>query len=437
MRTRKFLAASLAAASLGAALAVQAQLPFPPVLLGGRTVVTDTSEAFLKPTDTLREGVAVAAAPPTVDFLYYPGQDHPGRPWSVWGDGCAAGTKYYSAIGDHHSPKGTAQVYEYDSASKQLRQLVDLRTFLEASGAVAPEVNYLPAKIHSRLDLGSDGWLYYATHRGSPRTTNDAHRYRGDWIFRTHPASGKTEIVAAQPVPKHSIPASVLDPERMRFYGGTAAGSDAPSQAVQFLAYDVRNRRVLLTADDGPKRCAIFARSTGCVYWDGKKYDPQANRITACPAAPDVRSATAETPQGVVYGTSERSADLWAFDVKSEMLTRLGPGAVAKAEYTVSMDADPTGRYLYYIPGAHGGGPLDGTPVVQYDVRARRRKVIAFLHPFYFDRYGYQLEGTFSSALDPTGEILYVTWNGQRRGTGRGWESCALTAIHIPASERP
>src|SRR5262249_1958529 len=200
-----------------------AQLAYPPALPDGRTVATDRAEAFLHPASALREGVVVAATPPTVDFMYYPGQDHPGHPWSGWGDGCTAGSRYYSAIGDHLSPRGTAQVYEYDGATKKLRLLVDIRRFLEGSGAIPAEMDYRPAKIHSRLDLGSDGWLYYASHRGSPTTTNDGHGYRGDWIFRTQPETGKTEIVAAHPVSKHSIPMSVLDPERMIFYGGTAS----------------------------------------------------------------------------------------------------------------------------------------------------------------------------------------------------------------------
>jgi hypothetical protein len=422
---------------LAAALSAQAELTYPPSLPGGKPVVTDTSEAFLKPPAPLREGVSIAKTPPAVDFMVYPEQDHPGKPWSVWGDGCAVGSKYYSAIGDHHSPKGTALVYEYDASTRKLRTLVNLRKFLESSGAVPSDMNYIPGKIHSRIDLGSDGWLYYAGHRGSPRTTNDAHGFKGDWIYRTHPESGKTEIVAAHPVPKHVVPMSILDPERLIFYGGTAAGSDAPDQGVKFFAYDVKNRKMLLVADDGPKRCAILSRSTGRVYWDGKKYDPATNKITPCEAAPDVRSATAETPQGIVYGTTERSCDLWAFNVKTETLTQLGPGAVAKQEYTTTIEADPTGRYLYYIPGAHGRAAADGTPVIQFDTRTKTRKVLAFLHPYYFDRYGYTLDGTFGSALDPKGEKLYVTWNGMRKESPKGWESCALTVIHIPASERP
>ena len=100
--------------------------------------------------------------------------------------------------------------------------------------------------------------------------------------------------------------------------------------------------------------------------------------------------------------------------------------------YITSLDADPSGRYLYYIPGAHGGAERDGTPVVQFDVKTKQRKVIAFLTPFYREKYGCTPVGTFSSAIDEKGETLYVTWN-VNRGT-KAWDSCGLTAIHIPAS---
>ena len=48
----------------------------------------------------------------------------------------------------------------------------------------SPMRHYSPAKIHSRVDLGSDGWLYCSTHRGSTRVTTDEYHYQGDWIIR-------------------------------------------------------------------------------------------------------------------------------------------------------------------------------------------------------------------------------------------------------------
>ena len=71
--------------ALIAAMALAAQT-FPPKLPDGKEVVTDTSEEFLKPGSTLKSGVAIAKAAPTIDFLYFPGQDYPGKPWSNWGD---------------------------------------------------------------------------------------------------------------------------------------------------------------------------------------------------------------------------------------------------------------------------------------------------------------------------------------------------------------
>jgi len=151
-----------------------------------------------------------------------------------------------------------------------------------------------------------------------------------------------------------------------------------------------------------------------------------------------IRAATEETPQGIVYAVSngQRGEDpaLWSFDVRTETVERLGPAAVGTQTYITTLDADPSGRFLYYAPGAHGGSEQDGTSVVQYDVRTRRKKVIAFLHPFYQRQYGCTLRGTFSLAVDPAGDALYVTWNNSR--VGKAWDSCVLTVIHLPEDER-
>jgi len=415
--------------------------PYPPTLPDGKHVATDSSPDFLKPGPTLREGVAVAKTAPTVDFLYYPGQTYVGKPWSNWGDSLAVGGKYYASIGDHLAPDGNAFVYEYDPEKKTFRLLADVRKVLNL-----PEGHYTPGKIHGRIDMGSDGWLYFSTHRGSPRVTNDTYHYKGDWILRADPKSGKCEVVAHGPVPKHCIPNSVLDPKRMIFYGGTAAGAGSEEDGIQFFAYDVQARKVLYAGPHGPSRYMIFSSSTGRVYYTpGRdestlmRFDPVKGGLPERIAGSiGIRAATQETPQGVVYTASQgqggREAMLFAFDVKTEKVTELGPAAVGKQTYIATLDADPTGRYLYYMPGAHGGSETDGTPVVQYDTRTKQRKVIAFLHPFYQQKYGVTLKGTYSAAVDPKGDKLYITWNASRGS--RAWDCCALTVIHIPPSER-
>lgn len=410
-------------------------LPYPPRLPDEKTVVTERSAEFLKPGPNLRDGVQIARTPPTVDFAFYPEQNYPGNPWSHRSDGIVVGDKYYSSSNDHLAPRGTAHLWEYDAATKQFRLLCDTVKFLESVNAFPATMNYRPGEMQSRIDLGSDGWLYYATDRGSPTVTDDAHGYLGEWVLRTHPGTRETEIVSTFPVAKHTLPASVLDPKRMLYYGGTAPGKDSPNQKVQFFVLDVNARQVRLVADDGPTRTLVFSPSTGRVFWEGKMYDPDTNKIV--PAnVPHVRSATRETRQGIVYGTSGTHADLWSFNVRTGELKQLGNAGVAKQEYIASIEADPTGRYLYYVPGAHGGAAGDGTPVVQFDLKTGQRKVLAFLHDLFWNKYDFALDGSFGNALDERGERFFISWDGFRRGQPRGTESAAITVLHIPAEER-
>lgn len=423
--------------------AAVASPPFPPELPGENVVVTDTSPEFLKADVDLADGVSIAKEPPTIDFAYYPGQEYEGRPWSNWGDSTAVAGKYFSAVGDHLAPAGNAFVYEFDEAKKQFRKLLDLKALLNL-----PEGHYSPGKIHSRVDLGSDGWLYCSTHRGSTRVTTEEYHYEGDWIVRCHPETAMAEVVVQAPVPKHCIPNGTLDPERLIFYGGTAPGDRADGEGVMFFAYDCTNRRLLYAGPDGPARYMMLAQSTGRVYYvPGKGESPLMRFDPSTGKAPEkiageigIRAATRETPQGIIYTASLGQgqgavATIYAFDTKTERIESLGPAAAASQQYIASLQADPTGRYLYYVPGAHGGSERDGSAVIQFDVRTRKKKIIAFLHPFYEQKYGLIPKGTYGLAVDPGGDNLYITWN-VSRGT-RAWDCTGLTVIHIPESERP
>ena len=77
-------------------------------------------------------------------------------------------------------------MYEYDPATKHSAILVESAKFLEEGGHLPAGSDYTPGKIHSRVQIGTDGWLYYATHRGSTKVTADEHKYEGDWVLHTH-----------------------------------------------------------------------------------------------------------------------------------------------------------------------------------------------------------------------------------------------------------
>jgi len=427
---------------------------YPPKLQGGVEKDTMETEDFLKRPDKFPAEVAVAKTAPKVEMLFYPGQDYAGNPWSAWGDSLVVDGKYYASIGDHlslgsndNTTGGNAFVYEYDPAAGQVRRLTDVKKMLGL-----PAGHYTPGKIHGRLDMGSDGWIYFPTYRGGNSTTPQYH-YKGDWIMRVSPVTGATEIVVQGAMPGHGIQTSIVDPERMILYGGTRAGSLKPSgdgrvaDDEQFIAYDLRAKKLLYSC---PKtHCwpwPVFARSTGRVYFaqgidkDAKwmRWDPAKGGLAVEIEGPAEAegASTLETPHGVIYMAGPASGKLWAFDTKTEKFTELGQACVGeKVRRISSLDADPKGRYLYYTPGAHGGSEEDGTPVVQFDVQTKQRKVIAFLNPVIEKKHGCILRGTYSMAVDAAGEKLYVTWNVSRGS--KAWDSCALTVIHIPASERP
>jgi len=424
-----------------AAKPAQPELEWPPVLTGGGTSVSETSPEFLRRAASLAPEVVMAKTAPRVDLAYYPGQTYAGNPWSNWGQGSCANGKYYSAIGDHLAPQGNAFVYEYDPEAKTFRTLTDVRAVLKM-----PDGHYTPGKIHSRVELASDGWLYYTTHRGSTRVTTDANHFKGDWILRTDPRTGTTEIVAHGPVPKHCLPTGMLDAQRLVYYASTAPGQEDGKEGVKFLAYDLRGRRVLYAGPDGPSRAMILARSTGRVYFapgassaNVVRYDAAKNQPPApVPGEFSLRAVTDETADGKIYccsyGSRERGTEMFVFDVKTESITSLGPAAVGVNQYVAALALDPSGRYVYYVPGAHGGSEQDGSAVVQFDTKTRLRKVIACLHPYFADRHGCALKGTYSVALDEKGERLFITWNVSRGS--KAWDSCALAVVHVPASER-
>ena len=450
----------LLAVSLAVALTVQAQTPkvtpkpakpkakaepevsYPPTIHGGKEFVTDTAPEFLQPPATIRAGVAIAKTPPTVDFAYYPGQTYRGNPWSNWGDSLFANGKYYASIGDHLAPGGTAFIYEFDPATKKFRQLLDVKKLLGL-----PEGRYSPGKIHTQLVLARDGWIYCGTHRGGTRATDGDKDYKGDWLIRVRPVTAKAEVVSEGPVPGHCIPTGFADPQRLIFYGGTEPETRMGETNVTFFAYDLAARKMIWSGFGGPARAMMFSPSSGRVWFNADeltgtnfvRFDPaKPGKPTPVSGPIGLRAASDETPHGIIYTVSharkDTDAQLYAFHTKTERIEVLGPAAIGTNQYTTTLDADPTGRYLYYCPGAHGGSELDGTPVVQFDTKTRARKVIAFLHPFYEKKYGVMLRGTYSVALDAKGETLYITWNCSR-GT-RVWDSCALTVVHIPASER-
>ena len=155
-----------------------------------------------------------------------------------------------------------------------------------------------------------------------------------------------------------------------------------------------------------------------------------------------LRSISSETKDGNFYGVTYTTNELFRYSTKDDKITRLGPSWLG-GSYTTVIELSPDEKYLYYLPGAHGGAHKHGTPVVQYEIATGQRKVLAFLAPAFAKAHEYSPSGTYGVKLTPDGGTLYVNFNGdpserffveKMRSDGFGLTSFAV--IEIPASER-
>jgi hypothetical protein len=419
------------------------ELVFPPLLRDGSTSASVEGDELLRIADgvELAEGVVVASEAPRVDLVIYPGQDYPGKPWSNWGEGVVAGGVFYSGIGDHLAPAGNAFLYAYREEEGELERLLDLRKLL-----ALPEGHYSPGKFHTALGVGRDGWIYAATHRGSTRTTVPENHFEGDWIVRQHVEDGRSEIVVQAPVAGHCIPSGLLDPERLIYYGATVPGHDGVAGGTWFFAYDIGAGEVIYADADGPARGMALAGSSGRIYYVAgagagrlMRFDPaEPGGVVGLGEIGGLRAASGESVDGAIYfvdqGREGTATLLYRLDTADESVLELGPVAVGGQQYITSLAIDPLGKFLYYVPGAHGGAERDGSAVVQYDLRSGVRKVVAFLHPTFGERHGLALRGCYGVSISEDGDRLYLIWNASRGG--KVWDCCALTVVHLPEGER-
>ena len=139
----------------------------------------------------------------------------------------------------------------------------------------------------------------------------------------------------------------------------------------------------------------------------------------------------------VLYKTNK----LFRYSVAKDEATILGPSFLS-GSYTTIMLVSPDERFLYYLPGSHGGAFKDGTPVVQYNIATGRQKVLAFLAPVFIAEHDYAPAGTYGVKLSEDGGTLFVNFNGHPTANlpkhlrPNGFVLTSFAEIAIPESER-
>lgn len=407
--------------------------------------VTLETDAFLKvPAGLEAKDFTVAKKAPRVDVCFFAGLKDRGKGtlWSSWGDGCLARNgKYYTSVGDHLGTDANSYLYEYDPVAKTLKRVVDV---LKAIGHMLGLYGH--GKVHSGIHQAADGKLYFTTYWGKHREIDKAFEkgYQGSLLLRYDPATGKTENLGAI-VPKQGLPASHFDPARQLLYFHAVYKGD-------ITVYDVKAGKVKFHGggDTSAASRTFLADAKGRVYFSAKDgtlhfYDPERNALfgtkAELPAAKgkkkgDTLRAAAQRPtkEGIVYGMTA-AGRLFAFDPNQQTVKDLGPN-FGGGDYTAVMALSPDEKYLYFAPGAHGSGAKSGVPVVQYDIKSGRRKVLAFLHAPLLERLKYQTGGTYNLQIDDAGERLFLTFNGNDAGARGTFGRPSVVVVHVPDEER-
>jgi hypothetical protein len=456
--------------------AASAQSPSSAEGLGGRmTTFTPTASEVLRAPAGISGDFAVATEPPTIDFGILPGQESGHELWSGWGDAIyAPDGNFYGTIGDHDKLHGTAYLYRVDPRTGDVELVLDYNQYVD----VEPN-EYSPGKIHAPLMLGGDGEIYLIGYRGGDTGTTRENGYRGDWMLRYDVRSGQVENVGI-PVPLSSVPSSRIHESRNLLYGLSTPGLVDEAPPAAFFVYDLVKEELLFIGGPQPVRGRAFILAEDGRAWYSAsegviRYDPTTNQVTPTEIRFPVRqmvrerrrrqrnpgtdaeqgeggilrAASRPDKRGIAYGIT-RDGSVFSFDTNTEEVTAMGTAFVEENTatqarqgriplYTAVVRLSANGRYLYYVPSAHGGSSQHGSAVIQLNVETGERKVLAFLNDYIEAQTGYNLGGTFGIALSEDDSQLFITWNGANDPSSRDWPEWGLASVmvlHIPESER-
>ncbi len=93
-------------------------------------------------------------------------------------------------------------------------------------------------------------------------------------------------------------------------------------------------------------------------------------------------------------------------------------------------------RFIYYMPNLVQSRSYH-QPVMQFDTRTGKRKVLAFTDDYYFEKYGFYNGGAHGLALSADGSTLVFNLNGAFKPRVEPfYGNPAIMVVHIPESER-
>ncbi len=422
----------------------------------------------------LHDTFDVAQEPPVIDFAivqltpeYLDEGDDETAVYGGWGpnvrgpdDGC------YFAIGNHQGNGGAnAFLLRYDPQRKIHETVLNSRDVCGWSGN-----DFGDGKLHGSPDIAPNGELWLLTFYGPyPQPADWGGSYPGGRLLHANILTGEREFLGS-PVSDESWPIHAWDWQRERLYAVGECGlyehdkfgdnwpGAGPWDYGQFLVYNTAAREVIHAAvpevvTNGQRerlhwfrRGLLLDRETGRVYGSEStpphriaRYDPETNAfcwLQSRLAAPLHHWQNQKTRDGAFW-CFDQDGGFYKFWPDADRVESHGANW-GSGEYVVNLCLSPGERFVYYAVATDISSARHGMPIVQYDTRTRRKKVLAFLVDFYLATYGYGISNAYGLSISKDGGSLFLHVNGQFCAARDeiGYGRPALLEIHIPESER-
>lgn len=406
--------------------------------------------------------IDVALAPPKLRWSLIQGCDpfpenNQGL-WSTWSSSVyASDGNFYTTVSDHRGVDGSSRVIRYDPRTGSQTVVLDTRALFRHEPGT-----FGHGKIHGRLAEYPAGSVYIASYWGLPPlsakdpATGDyfAGPIPGGHLARVDIATGTSEDLG-EIFHRDSWLMFATDKRRGILYG---RGYDG-----HILAYDLKAGKTLF--------CALPPAQ---IMWDGRTvlvdedrgvcYGNSRDRwVRFDPAHGSFALMNARTPPNPIHGNGvgENTRGYAKHKLKDgSFLCMTSEGMMFKffpeedrtelldfnwtnGMYCPDFAISPDERYVYYTLkdtlGCNSAPFQHGSPIVQYDLSTRRKKVLAFLHPYYHDKYGYFFGGSYAATLNGDGSQLFITWNGviaDEIPELGAYNNPSLMLVDIPESER-
>ena len=426
---------------------------------------TDTSRDFLKIPENYEDIIdfEMAKTPPTIDFaviqnlepeyLPYHLARKAGGAWGGWGDvtkgpdGC-----FYYSISNHLSYGAESYINMYDPATKTQSIAMSAKNLIGWK-----QDDFGDGKIHGDIDFGPGGDTWVLTYFGpGPKKEEWDRVYRGSWLIRYNCFTGEAEHFGI-PLEGASWPYFNYDYRQNLLFGVGSAGNNV-------IVYDTKERRMIHGGAPPDNigwyaRCIMIDKDTGAIYTTDSRseekqfisYKRRNNTFTRMNATVPLNPKTNKRGNCRAH-TSRKGADgaFWCFDnfgtmfkfyPEQDRTEYVGENWGREGYYTANMAMSPGGRYIYYIPGI-GYQYGRGVPIVQYDTKTNKKRVIAFIYDYYVEKYGYGPVRPYGIELDEKGESLCFFVNGGfTTPEVKDWwrinmRRAGIFHVHIPESER-